>query len=169
MLLGYILIIILVSFDQIIKLLSLLFKNETSSLIKVIIPEVLEFHHIINKGASFGMLENRQSLFAVITIVALLMFGLLFSHINFKNKKVYSISIILFISGTFGNAIDRLFRSGGVIDMLNMPVLNNILSIFNISPFIFNIADVYLNFAIILFIIDMLFLEKRRSDLSNEN
>ena len=51
--------------------------------------------------------------------------------------------------------------------MFNMPVLNNILSLIGISPFIFNLADVFLNFGIILFIIDMLFFERKRID-SNE-
>lgn len=164
MLLGYILIIILIGFDQLVKFLSLLFKSDTTSLIKVLIPEVLEFHYIINEGASFGMLEGKQGLFALITVISLLIFGYLFTFVDFKKKKVYSISVILFIAGTFGNAIDRLFRGGGVVDMLNMPILNNILSVFNISPFIFNLADVYLNFAIVLFVIDLLFLEKKRID-----
>lgn len=169
MLIGYILIVALILFDQLFKVLSLLYKSETTSLIKVVIPEVLEFHHIVNRGASFGMLEDKQFLFALVTIFALIIFGYLFTKIDFKTKKVYSISVILFIAGTLGNAIDRIFRSGGVIDMFNMPILNNILGIFNISPFIFNIADVYLNFAIVLFIIDILFFENKRSELLNEN
>lgn len=164
MLLGYLIIILLVFFDQFIKYLSIIFQNDSTSLIKVLIPNTLEFHHIVNKGASFGMLENRQGLFALITIISLLIFGYLFKDINFKKRKVYSISVILFIAGTFGNAIDRLFRGGGVVDMINMPILNDFLSIFNIQAFIFNIADLYLNLAIVLFIIDILFLEKKRAD-----
>lgn len=168
MLLGGILIVILLFLDQIIKLISIALETSGSSLISVLIPNVLEFHYIVNEGASFGMLQNQQLIFSLITVIALAIFGYLFTSINFKTKKVYTISVVLFISGTLGNAIDRIFRGGGVIDMFNMPILNDILSIFNISPFIFNLADLYLNLAIVLFIIDMLFLERKRVDKNGE-
>jgi len=167
MLIGSIIIVILIVLDQVIKILSVYFKNSSNSLIKVLIPEVLEFHYIENTGASFGMLKDQHLIFGLITVLALVIFGYLFVSINFKTKKVYTISVILFIAGTYGNAIDRVFRNGVVIDMFNMPVLNNILSLIGISPFIFNLADVFLNFGIILFIIDMLFFERKRID-SNE-
>lgn len=165
MLIGYLLIFGLIMFDQILKLLSLHFytAGQSGTLIKVLINNVLEFHHLINTGASFGMLEGKQFLFSLITIGALIIFGYLFSEIDFKNKKVYSISVILFIAGTLGNAIDRIFRAGGVIDMIEMPILNKILGFINIPGFTFNLADVYLNFAIALFIIDIIFLEGKRA------
>lgn len=167
MLIGSIIIILLIVLDQVIKILSIYFKNPSSSLIKVLIPNVLEFHYIENTGASFGMLKDQHLIFGLITVLALVIFGYLFVSINYKTKKVYTISVILFIAGTYGNAIDRVFRNGVVIDMFNMPILNNILSLIGISPFIFNLADVFLNFGIVLFIIDMLFLERKRVD-SNE-
>lgn len=164
MLIGYILIIGLVGFDQLTKVLALIFKNDNTSLIKTLIPNVLEFHFIENTGASFGMLEDAQFFFAIITIFSLIVFGFLFYESNFKTKKVYSIGIALIIAGSFGNAIDRLFRDGAVIDMVNMPILNSFLDIFKISDFIFNIADLYMTAGIILFVIDILFLESKRVD-----
>ncbi|VEU80796.1 signal peptidase II [Haploplasma axanthum] len=169
MLLGYLLIFGLIGFDQIIKLVSILASGGNESYMKIIIPNVFEFHYIINRGASFGMLNGKQSLFAIITIVALCIFGYLFTHIDFKKKRVYSLSVVLLIAGTFGNAIDRLFRDGGVVDMINMPILNNILSKVGIAPFIFNVADVYMNVAIVLFIIDILFLEGKREKENGKN
>lgn len=164
MIISSVLILALILIDQIIKLISINLAPTSGSLIKVLIPEVLEFHHIVNTGASFGMFSGAQIIFSLITVVSLVLFGYFFITSDIKTKKVYTISIILFVAGTFGNAIDRIFRDGGVIDMLNMPILNEFLSLFGISPFIFNMADFYLTFAIILFGIDILFLERKRVD-----
>lgn len=168
MILGYILIVVLLFLDQIVKYLSLLFEVSGNTLIKVLIPKVLEFHHIINEGASFGMLEGRQGFFAIMTIIFLIIFGYFFYEVDFKKKKVFSIATILLIAGALGNAIDRLFR-GGVIDMINMPILNDFLGLLNISPFIFNLADLYMNVGIVLFMIDLLFLERKRTELDEES
>lgn len=169
MLIGYLILLGLILFDQLIKLISVLTKVSGTSLIKVLIPNILEFHYLENTGASFGMLEGQQAFFSLITIVALIIFGYFFLDINLKEKKVFSIAIILFIAGTFGNAIDRIFRDGVVVDMLNMPILNNLISLVGLSPFIFNVADIYLNFAVVLFIIDILFLERKRVGKHEEN
>ena len=72
MLIGSIIIVILIVLDQVIKILSVYFKNPSNSLIKVLIPEVLEFHYIENTGASFGMLKDQHLIFGLITVLALL-------------------------------------------------------------------------------------------------
>lgn len=169
MIVGYILIIGLILFDQLFKLISIRFAPESGTLIKVVIKDVFEFHHLINRGASFGMLNGKQWLFAIITIIALVIFGYFFTKINFKTKKLFSIAVVLFIAGTLGNAIDRLFRDGGVIDMIQLPFLNSLLSNFGIPGFTFNLADLYLNFAIVLYIIDLFFLEPKRVKKDENN
>ncbi|MDY0278482.1 MAG: signal peptidase II [Acholeplasma sp.] len=168
MLLGYIIIIGLVFLDQIVKLISFTLSNGVEMKIATLIPNVLEFEYLENTGASFGMLKGHQDLFSLITIFALIVFGYLFVQVDLKKKKFYSYSIILLIAGTFGNAIDRLFNGGKVIDMINMPILNTILSWVGISPFVFNLADLYMNVAIVMFIIDLLFLEKKREKKNDE-
>jgi len=168
MLLGYILILIFIFIDQLTKIVIYNISNANPNFSRVIIPNVFELHYVINEGASFGILSNMQFLFAIITIIALIIFGFLFFEINFKTKKTFSIGIILIIAGTFGNAIDRLFRSGGVIDMINMPILNDFLSKIGISAFVFNVADFYMNLGIFLFFIDFIFFEKLRKGEKNE-
>lgn len=168
MLIGYITIFLLIGFDQLIKLLSLIFKSDAGSLIKVIIPNVFEFHYVENYGASLGMFQGAQFVFALVTIFSLVLFGFLFFEGNFKTKKVYSYGISLIIAGTFGNAIDRLFRGGGVIDMISMPILDKFLDIFNVGDFIFNVADFYMTLGIILFIIDIVFLERKRDEKNDQ-
>ena len=168
MLIGYITIFLLIGFDQLVKLLSLIFRSDAGSLIKVIIPNVFEFHYIENYGASFGMFQGAQFVFALVTIFSLILFGFLFFDGNFKTKKIYSYGISLIIAGTFGNTVDRLFRGGGVIDMISMPILDKFLDLFGIGDFIFNVADFYMTLGIILFVIDIVFLERKRDDKNDK-
>src|SRR5690554_859081 len=105
MLLGYIIIASLIILDQGLKLLSVALAPQGGTLIKVIIDRVFEFHYLVNRGASFGMLQDKQWLFMIITVLALVLFGFLFTKVDFKNKKVYSIAVVLLLAGTLGNAI----------------------------------------------------------------
>ena len=160
-----IIISILILLDQLTKILAN--KYLTLGSTKVIIPYILEFQLVKNNGASFGMLEGKLWLFIIITIIALSAFIYLLKDGNYKNKKVYTISINLLIGGTLGNFIDRLFRSNHVvIDFLVLPFLTRT----NISflQFIFNLADLFLTFGIVLLAIDIIFLERKRK-YGNQN
>ena len=64
--------------------------------------------------------------------------------------------------------MDRLFRGGGVIDMISMPILDKFLDLFGIGDFIFNVADFYMTLGIILFVIDIVFLERKRDDKNDK-
>ena len=105
MLIGMIIIILAVVIDQVTKHTAQAFISGGDSII--VIPNLLEFHYFENTGASGGMLEGQHLLFMLVTVVALGIFGYLFTEADFKHKKVYSIAITMFIAGTLGNAIDR--------------------------------------------------------------
>jgi len=161
---GLILIVMVVLIDQIVKILVNTFM--TPGQVIRVIPYVFELRFTRNFGAAFGMMQGRWYIFIIVTVLALAFFGYLFASNDFKKKKIYSISTILLIAGTLGNAIDRMFRigqnsegffTGYVIDMLYLPFLE----VINFR-FIFNIADVALTFGLIFFVIDLLFLEGRR-------
>jgi len=134
---------------------------EGSSESVVWIPYLLELGYSENRGASFGILQDAQILFMVITVIALAIFGYLLLDTDYQKKKVYSIAIALFIAGTLGNAIDRALL-GYVIDFLHYPFLTPILNLVNLSNFYNNLADMYLSAAIVLFAIDLFILEPKR-------
>lgn len=154
MLIAFLFIVGFIILDQVTKYLAVL--TLTTGFTNIIIPNLLRFQLVYNDGASFGILSGNQLFFAVVTIIALIIFGILFAEVSFKNKRVFTIAIILLIAGTLGNAIDRIFVEQGVIDFINIPIM----------PFfaVFNFADMYLNFGIVLFIIDILFLEGKRKN-----
>ncbi len=149
---------LLILFDQVSKYLAkALYQGQDLTLI----PFVLEFGYAENRGMSFGLLQNQTFLFMVITVLALAMFSYLYKDISFKYKKVYTISIILFIAGTIGNAIDRLFLRY-VIDFMHFPFLEWPLNLVGLPNFYNNLADMYLSLGIVLFAVDLFFLEKKR-------
>lgn len=158
MIISGIIIVLLVIFDQVTKLLAnnMLTLHTTN----VIIPNMLEFNLLYNDGASFGILSGNMTFFMVITLVALFVGGYFFTQINLKTKKVFSYGVIFFIAGTFGNVIDRL-RFQYVIDFIHIPFLP--------INFTFNIADLLLNVAVVLLFIDILFIEKKREKIDDQN
>lgn len=135
-----------------------------SSQTKVVIPHILEFKYFENSGAAWGSFEGQYGLFFVITIVVLVILGYLFTKIDFKTKKVYTLAITFLIGGTIGNALDRVIL-GYVIDFLHIPFFDYLLFGHN---FVFNFADIFLTFGVVLFAIDVLFLEGRRKAVEDE-
>ena len=71
-----------------------------------------------------------------------------------------TVCLILMISGGIGNLIDRIFRHGHVVDYLDF-------QLFDFA--IFNFADCCVVVGIVMFLIDMLFLEKKRSTAKKED
>lgn len=165
MIIGFIIIFATLFIDQLSKQLAYhLIAPTFSGSNTVILKGVLELSYYENPGASLGLLNDfayKGLLFFIITVISLLIFGYLFKDSDFKHKKVYSISVALFISGTLGNAIDRALY-GFVIDFLHYPFLDFLNNVPGISNFTNNMADNYLTAAIILFGIDLFFFESKR-------
>lgn len=159
MIVGAIIILILIGLDQGLKYMTKALLEGTTE--KVIIPKVFTVQYYENTGAAWGMFEGKKVAFFIITIVALIIFGYLYTKIDLNKKKTYSAAMIMLIAGTIGNALDRAIL-GYVIDFLHLPFLDTVLGWFKISNFYFNIADILLTFGIILLFIDLLILDPIR-------
>lgn len=94
-----------------------------------------------NFGSAFSMFSSLNYYNYLIVILSFLVLYFLFKNIDeFKNHKLTKISFYLLIAGIFGNLFDRIFF-GFVRDFIGLKYL-----------FIFNIADVYLTLAVMIFI-----------------
>ena len=90
---------------------------------KNIIPGILNFTHIRNKGMAFGILSDTTwtwipyllSLFATIAFILILMFSL-FTPVNRRRLQV---GLMLILGGALGNIYDRL-RYGYVTDFIEV-------------------------------------------------
>ncbi len=134
--------IFIILLDQISKLMVLTMLGFERS--KNIIPNLLNFTLVKNKGAAFSLFSNSTNLLTITSVIASL---LLFTIILKSPPKSYwnFIGFAFLLGGTVGNGIDRLFK-GYVLDFLEIVPIN--------FP-IFNVADISINIAMICFIIDI--------------
>ena len=124
-----IIIAILIGLDQIIKYWALNYLKEIESI--PVINNIFNLTYVENRGAAFGMLQNNQSIFVVVAILASV-FGLYYVHTK-KVNNLGKIGILLVISGAIGNLIDRV-RLGFVVDYLDFHI---------IWSYVFNLADCF--------------------------
>lgn len=151
----YLIIVVLLGFDQITK--ALIAQSLTVQSSKRIIPGFFNLTHIRNRGVIFGFFSQSgsQVLYVLLTLVSLAALGLVIYYF-FKtpiSDKFLKISLSLILAGALGNLIDRVFR-GYVIDFLD----------FYIKTWhwpSFNIADASITSGAFLLIFILLF--KRRS------
>lgn len=130
---------LLVMMDQLSKILVVGFLKERGSV--EIVPGVLEFRYVENRGAAFSMLAGRQGFLIVVTAIALLAcaYVLLF---NKPKRRMDYYGLLLIFSGGLGNLIDRILNQY-VVDFINFTFVNFA---------VFNLADIFVTagFALLL-------------------
>ena len=138
--LAYSLYIILL--DQVSKFLVLSTLGFERS--KNIIPHLLNFTLVKNKGAAFSLFSNSTNILTITSILASLL--LITVILKSPPRSFWNLTGLAYLlGGTLGNGIDRFFK-GYVLDFLELVPIN--------FP-IFNLADLSINIAIICFIIDI--------------
>jgi signal peptidase II len=121
----------------------------------VVIENLFHWTHLRNDGAAWGLFSGQMLFFYIMSAFALVVFGYFAASIDFKKAPIYSVAIVLLISGTLGNLIDRV-QFGFVIDFIDV-------YIFGYNYPVFNVADIFLTVGTLMLGFDLLFLEKRRT------
>ena len=117
----------------------------------VIIDKVLELIYTENRGAAFGIMQEKQLFFFIIT--AAVMLAILYVILRLPTDKRYIpllIALSFVFSGAVGNLIDRVTNSY-VIDFIYFMPIN--------FP-VFNVADIYVTLSAISLIILFFFVYK---------
>ena len=116
-----------------------------------LIPGVLSFHYLENRGAAFGMLQNQMVFFLIITTVIMCMILYVLWHMP-AGKKHNLLRLLCYVltAGAIGNLIDRI-RLNYVVDFIYFSLID--------FP-VFNVADIYVTVSVVLFIIAILFVYK---------
>ena len=143
-------IVVLVALDQITKLLAVKYLNGQPPI--VILDGIFELKYLENHGAAFGILQNKQYFFWILTILVIL--GLIWFYL-FRipdDKKYLPLNLldVCLIAGAAGNLIDRMSQSY-VVDFLYFKLID--------FP-IFNVADCYVTVCCAVFMILLLFYYK---------
>ena len=137
----------LVLIDQLTKMLAYekLFNKEPVP----IINGILELVYVENRGAAFGILQNKQIFFYILTVVVFVVIFYFLYKIDLSVKYIwYFIFLILIFSGALGNFIDRVINKY-VVDFIYFKPIN--------FP-VFNLADIYITCgAILMFIFTLPF------------
>lgn len=140
-------VVSLVSLDQYTKSIILNYFELYQS--KTIIDGFFSLTYVQNFGAGFSIMQNARTTFLIITPICLVGFTYLFIKSNDKLSKT---ALLLMISGTIGNFIDRIVRIY-VVDFLDF-------IIFGWDFPIFNVADIFLTIGVCLYIIALIKEEK---------
>lgn len=140
-------VVSLVSLDQYTKSIILNYFELYQS--KTIIDGFFSLTYVQNYGAGFSIMQNARTTFLIITPICLAGFTYLFIKSNDKLSKT---ALLLMISGTIGNFIDRIVRVY-VVDFLDF-------IIFGWDFPIFNVADIFLTIGVCLYIIALIKEEK---------
>ena len=91
--------------DRLAKVWALSSLKEKSGV--VLIKDFFKLEYLENRGAAFGILQNKLILLALVTL--LIISGMIYYIIKYKPKsKFLRISFALIISGALGNLYDRV-------------------------------------------------------------
>jgi len=127
----------------------------------VVIPHLLSFSYVENKGAAWGILSNHRWVFMLLSVVLIIALILILKFSGVKHK-LFLISIALILGGGIGNMIDRVLL-GYVVDFIKVTFID--FPVFNIADCAVVIGTVLL--AVYLFFFDKEFLNKKTDGKEN--
>lgn len=142
-------IILLIALDQWTKALAVdkLMNKEPF----IIIENVLQFKYLENRGAAFGLFQNKQIFFFVFGVILLGFIAYAYYKMPLGRKyTLLRVTAALMAAGAIGNMIDRVLNNY-VVDFVYFELIN--------FP-IFNVADCYVTIAAALIIVSFSFVYK---------
>ncbi len=107
-----------------------------------IIKPIFSLQLVHNFGAAYGILQNQQTFLLSVSIMVILFSCYFF--IKCANSVWLKWSMVFLLIGALGNFSNRLFL-GYVIDFIDIKIFP-----------LFNLADISINIAILLFILDII-------------
>ncbi|MBE6702564.1 MAG: signal peptidase II [Ruminococcaceae bacterium] len=133
-----------IALDQISKALVLahLFEGQFR-----LIPGVLHFTYVENRGMAFGMLSEHRWVFMVLSVIGI---GLvIFYMLRYVKSTLGRVALSMIIGGGIGNMIDRVWL-GFVVDFIDFCAWPKVWS------WVFNIADAAVCVGAALFILQLI-------------
>lgn len=117
----------------------------------VLLPGVFELRYLENRGAAFGLFQNRQIFFIIGAVFIFLLIGFFYGKIpQGRRYSPMRVCAVLICAGAVGNLIDRVCFQY-VVDFLYFSLID--------FP-IFNVADCYVVISCFLFAYLILFFYK---------
>ena len=111
---------------------------------------IINLTYLENRGAAFGILQDKRIFFLLITVAIVLYLFYHFYTTYKTNPKILNVALAMIISGALGNFYDRLVN-GYVVDFIEFSFVN--------FP-VFNIADIFVTLGCALMIIYIVFIHE---------
>lgn len=144
----YLISVIIIILDQVTKSFAINHLKGNAPI--VIIDGLLEFVYVENRGAAFGILQDKRILFVMITVLVI-SFLVIYAYKSSDQLTLFSkITLAMLIGGAAGNLIDRI-RFGFVVDFIKVDLIRS----YNFP--VFNIADIFIVTSTILLAYIILF------------
>ncbi len=115
--------------------------------------DIMHLHYIENTGSAFSSFSGQTAFLLIVTAIGIGACTYVLIRHGKKNKLLFW-SLVMILGGAVGNMIDRIFRSGAVIDYLD-------LKLFNFA--VFNFADCFVTVGTILLMIYILFFSEDKT------
>lgn len=145
----FVAVALLTGFDQLTKLLAV--KNLKGKADIPLIPDVLYFQYLENRGAAFGIFQDRKIFLVLLTCLILVGVCYVLWKIPADKKYIYlKLLCFLITAGGIGNLIDRV-RLDYVIDFIYFAPID--------FP-VFNVADIYVSVGMVFLFTVVLFYYK---------
>ena len=116
----------------------------------------LDLKLIWNEGIAFGLMSFDNNHYYNILTGVIIIITLIVLIIGLKNKGLKRYSLLSIFAGSLGNLYDRLFYNA-VPDFIDFHVNN-------FHWFIFNVADIFISFGVIIMIMTEFFVKKGELD-----
>lgn len=142
-------VIFLIFIDQITKYMAVINLKDKDPFI--IIKGVFELFYLENRGAAFGVMQDKKTIFVIMTLIILI--GIVYIFIKMPDNKKYRLMNIIAVflcAGAVGNLIDRIVNNY-VVDFFYFKLIN--------FP-VFNVADCYVVCSLLVLLISFIFYYK---------
>lgn len=144
--LAIVLIILLIAADQLTKLYAINTVKPAGMI--TVVENFYYFVYVENRGAAFGIMQNKQWFFIIVTLLIFAAFAYVLYNYKIEGKLFFA-AFVLVVGGGIGNLIDRVFR-GYVVDFLQ----------FSFFKPVCNLADYFITVGAVLLIISVVFCDK---------
>ncbi len=139
-----IIILLVIVLDQISK--AIITSNMTLGQDIIIIEKFFYLTYWENSGAAWGVFQNGTYFFIPLNLI---LTGVLVYLLAKCSSSYLKIALSLIIGGALGNVIDRIFRSGHVVDFLNFYIFGYDFPIFNIADSFIVVGTIVLSYYVI--------------------
>lgn len=111
--------------------------------------------HHRNTGAAWSMLEGQTWFFILVLGIFIVALAIMIRK-KWLNKKPELVAMACILGGALGNAYDRIFRGGEVVDMIKFNFWMDFPT--------FNVADIFITVGCAFLMVYVLFFDKEASD-----